>query len=210
MGYTEVEVFIPAGGPEDAEREEFLDAAEELTAQGYPITVYVRGEDEWAFEQCDHVADMLAASGEMVLPITLLGPQIVTSWMYPTAEQMVRFARAAEPKQKDARFSAAAAACGPGGRATPAGGQTVGGPSGFAATLAGSGSGAAAPAPAPAGFAATLAGVQERPRGGPDIGSRRNLMGGDVGDGLPEDAGDEAVGTRGSSGGCCGGSCGCH
>ncbi|WP_085528514.1 arsenic metallochaperone ArsD family protein [Kocuria massiliensis] len=185
---TEVEVFIPAGGPDDVEREAFLDAAASLAEQGYPITVYVRGEDEWAFEQCEHVADMIAASGDMVLPITLLGPQIVVSWMYPTAEQMQRFATAREPKRKDPRFSAAASACGPGGRSLP--GQA----------------GAPADQPAPAGFAAVLAGVQEKPRGGPDIGSRRNLMGGDVGDGLPE--GDSS--TSGTpSGGCCGGSCGC-
>lgn len=178
---TEVEVFIPAGGPEDAEREEFLDAAAELAEQGYPITVYVRGEDEWAFEQCEHVADMLAASGDMVLPITLLGPRIVASWMYPTAEQIRRFAEAQKPKHKDPRFSAAAAACGPGGRQTPGAGQP-------------------AEKPAPAGFAAVLAGVTETPRGGPEIGGRRNLMGGDVGDGLPAQTGD-------ASGGCCGGSC---
>lgn len=185
---TEVEVFIPAGGPDDAEREAFLDAAASLAEQGYPITVYVRGEDEWAFEQCEHVADMLAASGDMVLPITLLGPQIVVSWMYPTAEQMQRFAKAREPKRKDPRFSAAAAACGPGGRQAP------GAP------------GAPAEKPAPAGFAAVLAGVREKPRGGPEIGGRRNLMGGDTGDGLPS-AGESS--REASSGGCCGGSCGC-
>lgn len=216
MAYTEVEVFIPAGGAEDAEREEFLDAAAGLAQEGYPITVYVRGEDEWAFEQCEHVADMIAASGDVVLPITLLGPRIVASWMYPTGEQMQRFAKAAEPKRQDPRFSAAAAACGPGGRAAP-------------------GEGAPAERPKPSGFAAVLAGVAETPRGGPEIGGRRNLMGGDTGDGLPgrADAGESVSGEDGAeksvpgsdgtgqpdaaraaaarpaSGGCCGGSCGC-
>lgn len=186
---TEVEVFIPAGGPEDTEREEFLDAAAELAEQGYPIRVYVRGEDEWAFEQCEHVADMIAASGDMVLPITLLGPQIVTSWMYPTSEQLQRFAKAREPKRKDPRFSAAGAACGPGGRQVPGQGQP-------------------AEKPAPAGFAAVLAGVKETPQGGPDMGDRRNLMGGDTGDGLPSSE-DRASSYDHSAGGCCGGSCGC-
>src|SRR5699024_12441772 len=64
--------------------------------------------------------------------------------------------------------SAAAAACGPGG--TPTGG---------------------APMPREAGgFAAQLMGVSPapaRPAGGPDIGGRRNLVGGDHGDGLPGD-----------------------
>ncbi|WP_243155696.1 arsenic metallochaperone ArsD family protein [Kocuria sp. TGY1127_2] len=188
---TEVEVFIPAGGPEDTEREEFLDAAAELAEQGYPITVYVRGEDEWAFEECEHVADMLEASGDMVLPITLLGPQIVASWMYPTSEQMRRFAKAQEPKRKDPRFSAAAAACGPGGRQVP-------------------GSGQPSEKPAPAGFAAVLAGVPETPRGGPDMGARRNLMGGDIGEGVPPSSTTaDSTGDEQASGGCCGGSCGC-
>jgi hypothetical protein len=192
VAYTEVEVFIPAGGPQDAEREEFLDAAAELAQQGYPITVYVRDEDAWAFEQCEHVADMIAASGDAVLPITLLGPRIVASWMYPTSEQMQRFAQADEPKRKDPRFSAAASACGPGGRALP--GQA----------------GAPAERPKPSGFAAVLAGVTETPRGGPAIGERRNLMGGDAGDGLPEGGESATAGEqRPASGGCCGGSCGC-
>lgn len=202
MAYTEVEVFIPGGGAEDAEREEFLDAALELTEQGLPITVYVRGEDDWAFEQCEHVADMIEASGDVVLPITLLGPQIVTSWQYPTAEQMQRFAKAAEPKRKDPRFSAAASACGPSGAAP--GSQGRAGQVGSPAEL-----------PEPAGFAAVLAGKKEKPRGGPEIGTRRNLMGGDFGQGLPgrgesaasAETGDDAPAP--ASGGCCGGSCGC-
>lgn len=188
MGYTEVEVFIPAGGPQDAEREEFLDAAAGLAEQGYPITVYVRGEDEWAFRECEHVADMIEASGDSVLPITLLGPQIVTSWMYPTEEQMVRFAKAREPKRKDPRFSSAAASgCGPG-------------------RVGGTGAGGPASSPGPAGFAATLAGIPERPHRGAEIGSRRNLMGGDTGGGLPQ----STAGTTTPAGGCCGGSCGCR
>lgn len=207
MDLTEVEVFIPDGGPEDAEREAFLDAAEELLEEGLPITVYSRGTHDWAFEECEHVADMVAASGEQVLPITLLGPQIVASWTYPTAEQMRRFARARVPKRKDPRFSSTGAACGPGGGAVgmPGAGGPAAGARIAGAGIAAGGAGAAG-TQGPAGFAATLAGVRETPRGGPDIGIRRNLMGGDVGDGLPE-ADAEADAQQG--GGCCGGSCGC-
>ncbi|WP_231377343.1 hypothetical protein [Rothia kristinae] len=86
------------------------------------------------------------------------------------------------------------------GAGGPAAGARIAG-----AGIAAGGAGAAG-TQGPAGFAATLAGVRETPRGGPDIGNRRNLMGGDVGDGLPE-ADAEADAQQG--GGCCGGSCGC-
>lgn len=200
MAYTEVEIFLPAGDASDPEREEFLNSAVDLAERGFPITVYVRGEDEWAFEQCEHVADMLSASGDQVLPITLLGPQIVASWQYPTAEQMERFARAAQPQPKDPRFSSAASACGPG----PAAMAQLRG------NGASAGSGTPAPAPEPAGFAAVLAGKPQQPAGGPEIGGRRNLMSGDTGSGLPRSSGlprDEQQTTTG--GDCCGGSCGC-
>ena len=101
--------------------------------------------------------------------------------MYPTAEQLRRFSRFGEVKQPKA--NAAAAACGTGGADAPA---TV-------------------PAAEPAGFAAVLAGVTPKPAGGPDIGGRRNLMGGDFGQGLPEE-GESLVEPKGSCG--CGG-CGC-
>lgn len=211
MDLTEVEVFIPDGGPEDAEREAFLDAAEELLEEGLPITVYSRGAHDWAFQECEHVADMVAASGEQVLPITLLGPQIVASWTYPTAEQMRRFARARVPKRKDPRFSSTGAACGPGGGAVGipgAGGPAAGARIAGAGAAGGAGLAGAGGAQGPAGFAATLAGVRETPRGGPDIGNRRNLMGGDTGDGLAESASDAPAADR-QGGGCCGGSCGC-
>ena len=56
----------------------------------------------------------------------------------------------------------------------------------------------------PAGFAATLAGKAPQPVGGPEIGNRVNLMGGDTGDGIPT-SGSVAV----KSGGCGCGGCGC-
>src|SRR5690606_38325915 len=97
---------------------------------------------------------------ESVLPVTLLGLDIVVSGTYPTTPQMQRFAQAGAVER--AKPSAAAAACGPGG---------------------------AAPLPREAGgFAAQLMGAAPtapRPTGGPEIGGRRNLMGGDTGDGLP-------------------------
>src|SRR5699024_8835800 len=93
------------------------------------------------------------------LPVTLLGPDIVVSSVYPSTAQMMRFTEAGgEPRE---RRSAAASACGTGGAPMPTEA------SGFAAQLLGG-------APTP-----------PRPGGGPDIGGRRNLMGGDVGQGLP-------------------------
>ena len=65
--------------------------------------------------------------------------------------------------QERVQRSAAASACGPTGGAAPMPREA----GGFAAQLLG-----VSPAPA-------------RPAGGPDIGGRRNLMGGDHGDGLP-------------------------
>ena len=56
----------------------------------------------------------------------------------------------------------------------------------------------------PAGFAATLAGKKPQVVGGPDIGIRVNLMGGDTGDGIPSEG---SVATK--SGGCGCGGCGC-
>ena len=204
MAYTEVEIFIPAGQQEDAEREEFLETVAALRERGYPLTVYVRDEDAWAFRECEHVADMLEASGEAVLPITLLGPQIVVSWMYPTEEQMIRFATAAEPKRRDPRFSSVGAACGPGGAPARAG---AAGPGGFSG--------------APAGFAAALAGLQQKgtPTAAgslgaseigaseistPEIGDRRNLMD----DAAPAGSSDsDPEREAGQTGGCCGGAC---
>src|SRR5690625_7446203 len=79
---------------------------------------------------------------------------------------MMRFTEAGgEPRE---RRSAAASACGTGGAPMPTEA------SGFAAQLLGG-------APTP-----------PRPGGGPDIGGRRNLMGGDVGQGLPGSEPDES------------------
>ena len=160
-----LDIFLPSPPPDAAQQEAFLDEAAALALDGQPITVYLQDEDAWAFQECEPVRALLESAGPSALPVTLLGLDIVVSAVYPTTEQMQRFARAGgEPREPR---SAAAAACGPGG------GPTDGVPlpreaSGFAAQLMG-----AAPA-AP------------RPVGGPDIGGRRNLMGGDAGDGLPE------------------------
>ncbi|WP_122939704.1 arsenic metallochaperone ArsD family protein [Brachybacterium sp. EE-P12] len=156
-----LDIFLPSPPP-DAERQEaFLDEAAELALDGQPITVYLQDEDAWAFEQCEPVAELLASAGEAALPVTLLGSDVVVSAVYPSTEQMKRFAAAGAAAR--APRSAAASACGPGG---------------------------AAPLPREAGgFAAQLMGAAPaapRPTGGPEIGGRRNLMGGDTGDGLPE------------------------
>lgn len=160
-----LDIFLPSPPPDHDQQEAFLDAAGELAVAGQPITVYLQDEDAWAFEECEPVRALLDSAGESALPITLLGLDIVVTSAYPTTEQMTRFARAGGEARVPT--SAAAAACGPGG--TPTGGAPMPREAGgFAAQLMG-----VAPAPA-------------RPAGGPEIGGRRNLMGGDHGDGLPE------------------------
>ncbi|MGP5715893.1 arsenic metallochaperone ArsD family protein [Brachybacterium tyrofermentans] len=166
-----LDIFLPSPPPDADIQEAFLDEAAALALEGHPITVYLQDEDAWAFEECEPVRALLDSAGESALPVTLLGLDIVVSAMYPTTEQMSRFARAGT--QARGRSSAAASACGPGGAPMP---REAGG---FAAQLMG-----AAPAPA-------------RPAGGPDIGARRNLMGGDIGDGLPS----TGTGTSGAGAG---------
>ena len=154
-----LDIFLPTPPPDPEQQEAFLDEAAALALDGHPLTVYLQDEDAWAFEECEPVRELLDSAGTSVLPVTLLGLDIVVSSVYPTAAQMMRFTRAGGEQRE--RPSAAAAACGPSGMPVPT--QA----SGFAAELLG---GAAAAAP---------------PRGGPDIGGRRNLMGGDIGDGMP-------------------------
>ena len=155
-----LDIFLPSPPPDVERQEAFLDEAAALALDGQPITVYLQDEDAWAFEECEPVRALMESAGEAVLPVTLLGLDIVVSGTYPTTSQMQRFARAGATER--AKPSAAAAACGPGG---------------------------AAPLPREAGgFAAQLMGAAPtapRPTGGPEIGGRRNLMGGDTGDGLP-------------------------
>lgn len=155
-----LDIFLPSPPPDPARQEEFLDEAAALAEAGHPITVYLQDEDAWAFTACEPLAELLDSAGDQALPVTLLGADIVVSSVYPSTEQMERFARAGAAARP--RPSAAAAACGPSGAAPMP--RTAGG---FAAQLMG-----AAPAPA-------------RPEGGPEIGHRRNLMGGDIGEGLP-------------------------
>ena len=154
-----LDIFLPSPPPDPEQQEAFLDEAAALALDGHPLTVYLQDEDAWAFEECEPVRELLGSAGTSVLPVTLLGLDIVVSSVYPTPAQMMRFTRAGGEQRE--RPSAAASACGPSG--TPLPNEA----SGFAAQLLGGG---AAPM---------------RPSGGPDMGGRRNLMGGDTGDGVP-------------------------
>lgn len=208
-----LDIFLPVPPPDAQAQEEFLDEAAQLALAGHPITVYLQDEDAWAFEECEPVRGLLEAAGPSALPVTLLGLDIVVTAVYPTIEQMKRFA--AMGGQKRERKSAAASACGPGGTAAAAP-RTAGG---FAAQLMG--------APTAGGFAGALGGTVAplRAADAPEIGARRNLLGGDIGDGLPS-AGESAVRAADRpvdssagpadedggievevSGGCCGGGC---
>lgn len=183
---TVLEVFIPGPGenpedPQDMERSVFLGAAQEALDSGVEIEVYSTDSYPSAFEECAPVAEQIEMNGREVLPLMLVNGEVKVSFAYPTAEQIKRFSRAhlvAQPKA-----NAAAAACGPTG-------------SSMVPNLS--------PLAEPAGFAATLAGKTTQPVGGPDIGNRVNLMGGDTGDGIPA-SGSVAV----KSGGCGCGGCGC-
>ncbi|MFJ3031992.1 arsenic metallochaperone ArsD family protein [Rothia terrae] len=201
VGTTPLEVFIWGEGeneqdPQDELRTEFLEQAQALLDEGADIAVYSTDSYPSAFEQCVPVAEMIEVSGRDCLPLMLVDGVVKVSFMYPTAEQMRRFSHANEVKPK--KVSAAAAACGIGGADEVS----------------------TAPALEPAGFAATLAGVTEKPAGGPEIGNRINLMGGDFGDGIPTE-GSVAIKSAtsitqammqpaSSNGGGCGcGNCGC-
>ncbi|PWH07678.1 hypothetical protein DEO23_03390 [Brachybacterium endophyticum] len=150
-----LDIFLPSPPPDHEAQEEFLDAAAELALKGQPITVYLQDEDAWAFEECEPVRALMESAGPSVLPVTLVGLDIVVSSVYPTSSQMQRFAdQGGAPRE---RRSAAASACGPVGEGAAPMPRKAGG---FAAQLMG-----AAPSP-------------DLPTGGPDIGARRNLMGG--------------------------------
>ena len=181
---TVLEVFIPGPGenpedPQDMERSIFLGAAQEALDSGVEIEVYSTDSYPSAFEECAPVAEQIEMNGREVLPLMLVNGEVKVSFTYPTAEQIKRFSRAHMVSQPKA--NAAAAACGPTG-------------SSMVPNLS--------PLAEPAGFAATLAGKTTQPVGGPDIGNRVNLMGGDTGDGIPT-SGSVAVKSCG-----CGG-CGC-
>ena len=183
---TVLEVFIPGPGenpedPQDMERSVFLGAAQEALDSGVEIEVYSTDSYPSAFEECAPVAEQIEMNGREVLPLMLVNGEVKVSFTYPTAEQIMRFSRAHMVSQPKA--NAAAAACGPTG-------------SSMVPNLS--------PLAEPAGFAATLAGKTTQPVGGPDIGNRVNLMGGDTGDGIPA-SGSVAV----KSGGCGCGGCGC-
>ena len=166
------------------ERSIFLGAAQEALDSGVDIEVYSTDSYPSAFEECAPVAEQIEMNGREVLPLMLVNGEVKVSFAYPTAEQIKRFSRAhlvAQPKA-----NAAAAACGPSG--SPAASMVPN----------------LSPLAEPAGFAATLAGKAPQPVGGPEIGNRVNLMGGDTGDGIPT-SGSVAV----KSGGCGCGGCGC-
>lgn len=193
---AELEVFIPGPGenpddPDDAERAEFLDTAQKLLESGLDIAVYSTDSYPSAFEECVPVAEQIEIAGYDVLPILLADGDVKVSYNYPDAEQLQRFSKARSVKQK--KVSAAAAACGGSAVEEP---RTV-------------------PGQEPAGFAAVLAGVKEKPAGGPAIGNRVNLMGGDFGDGIPQSGSvarkdaEEQDEVSEKSGGCGCGGCGC-
>jgi len=187
---TILEVFIPGPGenpndPGDVERSAFLGAAQQALDDGVDIEVFATDTYPSAFEECEPVAEQIAMSGLEVLPIMLVNGEVKVSFMYPTAEQLKRFAKAHTVKSP--KVNAAAAACGPtGGAGSPVPDLSPGGVAGTAR------------------FAATLAGKKPQVVGGPDIGNRVNLMGGDTGDGIPTEG---SVATK--SGGCGCGGCGC-
>ena len=87
-----LDIFLPSPPPDVERQEAFLDEAAALAVAGQPITVYLQDEDAWAFEQCEPVAELLASAGDAALPVTLLGSDVVVSAVYPSTEQMERFA----------------------------------------------------------------------------------------------------------------------
>src|SRR5690625_3434975 len=83
-----LDIFLPSPPPDPQQQEAFLDEAAALALEGHPITVYLQDEYAWAFEECEPVRELLDSAGPSVLPVTLLGPDIVVSSVYPRSEEM--------------------------------------------------------------------------------------------------------------------------
>lgn len=168
---NEIEIFIPATKPGDAEREHFLAEASSLVEEGFPVRVYARGEDDWAFEQCDPVREILEINGDDALPITLLGPDIMGMYAYPPKSKMMRLSQTPRFTPKQATNSCA--------------------------SPTGQGGADASPAPRTASPLSQLLRQTPPEPKGPDMGGRWNLMGGDTGQGLPPRSSDSAPHTEG-------------
>ncbi|MDO5646025.1 MAG: arsenic metallochaperone ArsD family protein [Dermabacter sp.] len=163
-----VDIFVgppPPAGSEDArEHADLLEAVGRLQADGYPVHVYARGADDWAFADCTSVAEILEINGDAALPITLMAGEIFGMYAYPSEQKVRRLADtpASTPSQPTN-------ACAPTSRP---------------ATSAGPSAPPLLPKDSPAAALFRPPGAPARPTG-PDIGVRRNLMGGDTGQGLP-------------------------
>lgn len=119
---NDVDIFLPA--EDTPERAEFLEMVQRLTSEGsLAISVFRLDEQPGAFQHCEQVRDMIEVQGKDILPITLIGADIMGIYAYPTEEKLRRFATVR---------------------------------------------------------------TEEAPAETPEIGERRNLMGGDIGDGLPQ------------------------
>src|SRR5690625_7808136 len=105
-----LDIFLPSPPPDPQQQEAFLDEAAALALEGHPITVYLQDEDAWAFEECEPVRELLDSAGPSVLPVTLLGPDIVVRSVYPRSEEMMRFTEAGGEPRKPR--SGAARGCG--------------------------------------------------------------------------------------------------
>ena len=90
-----LDIFLPSPPPDVQQQESFLDEAAALAVDGHPITVYLQDEDAWAFEECEPVRALLDSAGESALPGDAAGlGHRGQRPIYPTTEQMQRFAEA--------------------------------------------------------------------------------------------------------------------